>query len=220
MRKITAAALAVMTITGAGFMAQKIIDPFEHVAQVVDGDTFFLTTNHQTVRLFGLDAPELSNCFGQESLRKLDQLLAGKKVQLKEPMVDHFGRIVALVYVKGRLINEVLIREGYAAYQSEPGSGKEIMKLAHAYAISHKLGIYSPVCTDTKPPDPKCAIKGNHDLDRDANLYLLPGCPYYSQVQIRRFEGDRWFCTEKEAKKAGFTISSACALGTSAPKLP
>ncbi len=137
-----------------------------------------------------------------------------KQVQLKEPLVDKFGRIVALVYVNGKLINETMIKEGYAAYRSEPGSGKEIMKTAHELAKSQKIGIYSSACTDEVPPDPKCAIKGNHDLDRDEYLYLTSDCPYYSAVNIRRFEGDRWFCSESEAKKAGFAISSACGFGT------
>jgi hypothetical protein len=50
-------------------------------------------------------------------------------------------------------------------------------------------------------------------LDRDENVYLRPDCPYYSIVNVRRFEGDRWFCSEKEAKAAGFKISPACGLG-------
>lgn len=172
-----------------------------------------MAQNKQTVRLFGIDAPELGNCYGPESFRRLSELLKGGKVQLKEPLVDHFGRVVALVYVRGRLINETLIREGYAAYQSEPGSARDLMKAAHDYAQSHQIGIYSPACTDIAPPNPECAIKGNHDLDRNAYVYLTPDCPYYTQVQIKRFEGDRWFCTVEEAKAAGFTVSPACALG-------
>ena len=57
-------------------------------------------------------------------------------------------------------------------------------------------------------------IKGNHDLDRNEYLYLTADCPYYSLVTIRRFEGDRWFCSISEAQKAGFKMSTACGLGT------
>jgi endonuclease YncB( thermonuclease family) len=210
MKKTIAVALAAVSVVGAGWAFRHVVDPYEKVYRIADGDTFILENNKQTVRLFGLDAPELDQCYGKESFQKLDQLLVKRKVQLKEPLVDHFGRVVALVYVDGKLINEIMIRQGFAAYRSDPGSGKEIMKAAHEYAKSRKLGIYSPACTDEIPPDPKCAIKGNHDLDREDYVYLLPDCSHYSAVIIRRFEGDRWFCTEKEAVKTGFTLSPDC----------
>ncbi|MEK7154495.1 MAG: thermonuclease family protein [Patescibacteria group bacterium] len=214
MKKVGLAVLTAVTIAGTGLLFKNFVNPYETVYKIADGDTFILENNKQAVRLFGIDAPEMDNCYGPESYSRLSQLLKKKQVQLKEPLVDKFGRIVALVYVNGKLINETLIKEGYAAYRSEPGSGKEVMKAAHETAKSKKIGIYSSDCTDETPPDSKCAIKGNHDLDRNDYLYLLPSCPYYAPVIIRRFEGDRWFCTESEAKKAGFKISSACAMGT------
>ena len=220
MKKMWLALLTAVTIIGSGLAFRNFIDPYETVFRVVDGDTFILESNKQAVRLYGVDAPELVNCYGEESLSRLSGLLKKNKVQLKEPVVDKFGRIVALVYVDGKLVNETMIKEGYAAYRSEPGSGKEAMKAAHESAKSNKIGIYSSTCTDEAPPDPKCAIKGNNDLDRNENLYLMPSCPYYHTVIIRRFEGDRWFCSEPEAKKAGFKISPACGLGTNRTSVP
>lgn len=212
-RRGVIAALAVTTIASAGLVFKHSVDPYETVYKIADGDTIILEQNKQAVRLFGIDAPEPANCYGKEATAQLDKLLVKRKVQLREPVVDHFGRIVALVYVDGKLINEQMIKAGFAAYRSEPGSGKAAMLIAHNYATQNKIGIYSSACTDESPPDPKCAIKGNYDLDRDEFLYLLPSCPYYSITNVRRFEGDKWFCTEKEAKSAGFKISSACSLG-------
>ena len=214
MKRVGLAVLTTVAIAGTGMFFRNFVNPYETIYKIADGDTFILENNKQAIRLFGIDAPENGNCYGPESYSRLSELLKKKQVQLKEPIVDKFGRVVALVYVDGRLINEIMIREGHAAYRSEPGSGKEVMKAAHEVAKSKKIGIYSSVCTDEVPPDPKCAIKGNHDLDRDEYLYLLPSCPYYAPVIIRRFEGDRWFCSESEAKKAGFKISPACAMGT------
>lgn len=214
MKKLGLAVLTAVTIAGTGMVFKNFVNPYETVYKIADGDTFILENNKQAIRLFGIDTPEMNNCYGPESYARLDELLKKRKVQLKEPVVDKFGRIVALVYVDGRLINETMIKEGYAAYRSEPGSGKEAMKAAHEIAKSQKIGIYSKTCTDEVPPDPKCAIKGNHDLDRDVYLYLTPDCPYYSLVTIRRFEGDQWFCSPSDAQKAGFKLSSACDLGT------
>ena len=208
------AVVAVASIVATGMVFRNFVNPYETVYKIADGDTFILESNKQTVRLFGLDAPEADNCYSKEAYSRLDQLLKKRQVQLKEPVVDKFGRVVALVYVDGKLVNETLIKEGYAAYRSEPGSEKETMKAAHELAKSKKVGIYSQACTDEAPPDPKCNIKGNHDLDRDEYLYLTPDCPYYSLVTVRRFEGDQWFCTPSQAQKAGFKQSSACGLGT------
>ncbi len=202
----------VMAAAGMGF--KNFVNPYETVYKIADGDTVILENNKQAVRLFGIDSPEPEYCYGAESTRRLDQLLKKRKVQIKEPVVDKFGRIVALVYVDGKSINEAMIREGFAAYRSEPGSEKETMKAAHEYAKTNKIGIYSSACSDEAPTDPKCDIKGNHDLDRNEFVYLLPECPYYGVVNVRRFEGDQWFCSEKEARKAGFTISPACSMGT------
>ncbi|KKS33287.1 MAG: Thermonuclease family protein [Candidatus Amesbacteria bacterium GW2011_GWA2_42_12] len=220
MKKLGLAVLTAATIAGTGMAFKNFVNPYETVYKIADGDTFILENNKQTIRLFGIDAPEMNNCYGPESYARLDTLLKKRKVQLKEPVVDKFGRIVALVYVDGKLINETMIKEGYAAYRSEPGSGKEAMKAAHEIAKTNKIGIYSKICTDEVPPDPKCAIKGNHDLDRDEYLYLTPECPYYSLVTIRRFEGDQWFCNPSDAQKAGFKLSSACGLGTNRTLLP
>jgi micrococcal nuclease len=214
-RQIGAVILTVAAVAAGSVAYKHLVNPYEKVYKVADGDTFILDRNKQTVRLFSLDAPELANCYGPESYARLSQLLQGGWVQLKEPVVDRFGRIVALVYVNGQLINEILLREGFVAYQSEPGSEQQRLKAAHLTAVSKRRGIYSSVCTDESPPDPKCAIKGNHDLDRHGYFYLSPDCPYYSPVLVRRFEGDRWFCTESEAKAAGFTASPACLMGKS-----
>lgn len=214
MKKVGVAVLTAVAIAGTGLAFKNFVDPYETVYKIVDGDTFILENNKQAVRLFGIDAPEMDNCYGPESNSRLSELLKKGKVQLKEPVVDKFGRVVALAYVNGKLINEIMIKEGYAAYRSEPGSGKEAMKAAHELAKSKKIGIYSKACTDEVPPNPKCNIKGNHDLDRNEDLYLLPTCPYYHTVIIRRFEGDKWFCSESEAQKTGFKLSSACGFGT------
>lgn len=53
------------------------------------------------------------------------------------------------------------------------------------------------------PPDPSCAIKGNVN-SRGEKIYHLPGQRDYHRTNIKPEEGDRWFCTEEEARAAGF----------------
>lgn len=53
------------------------------------------------------------------------------------------------------------------------------------------------------PPDPTCAIKGNVNSKGDW-IYHVPGWRDYNRTDVKPKEGDRWFCTEEEARAAGF----------------
>jgi hypothetical protein len=48
-----------------------------------------------------------------------------------------------------------------------------------------------------------CVVKGNLDKD-DVRWYHLPGFRHYDQIVMRLDLGDKWFCSEAEAIKAGF----------------
>jgi hypothetical protein len=51
-------------------------------------------------------------------------------------------------------------------------------------------------------PDPKCKIKGNINSKGD-HIYHLPGSQSYDATKINR-KGERWFCTEEDARNAGW----------------
>ena len=99
---------------------KNFVDPYETVFRIVDGDTFILENNKQAVRLFGIDALGAGQLLRTRKLCPISELLEKGKVQLKEPMVDN-GRIVSFgLCVNGLLINETMIKEGFAALPSEP----------------------------------------------------------------------------------------------------
>ena len=51
--------------------------------------------------------------------------------------------------------------------------------------------------------DRECAIKGN--ISRSgARIYHVPGSPSYDATQIDEARGERWFCSEAEARAAGW----------------
>lgn len=181
----------------------------EKVKEVKDGDTFVIG-NGQLVRLFGLDAPEPENCYGPEAAKELKRLISGKRVVLREPISDQYRRVVALVYVDGKLINEIMIKEGFALYTRFGQSETKIMHDANEYARANNLGIFSPKCYQPNPIDPKCVIKGNYDRDKKNMVYIRPDCPYYDKTVVEKFRGERYFCSESEAVKAGFTLAKFC----------
>lgn len=48
-----------------------------------------------------------------------------------------------------------------------------------------------------------CVIKGNISA-RGERIYHLPGDHYYSKTRIEPAKGERWFCSEAEARAAGW----------------
>ena len=145
-KKLLVIALASLTI-GSGAVALKNINYLkgEKIKRVLDGDTFLLESN-QSVRLLGLDAPELGNCMSQEAQKALTKLIQGKRVQLREPVADGYRRIMALEYSDKLLINDVMIRAGMAQYLGEGGSQIPRLQEANRYARNNHLGIYSSEC--------------------------------------------------------------------------
>lgn len=52
-------------------------------------------------------------------------------------------------------------------------------------------------------PSNGCKIKGNINAKGD-KIYHMPGSQYYESTQIDTPQGERWFCTEQQAKDAGW----------------
>lgn len=52
--------------------------------------------------------------------------------------------------------------------------------------------------------DPACNIKGNISIDSGRRIYHMPGQTFYRQTVIRPQYGERWFCSEDEARAAGW----------------
>jgi micrococcal nuclease len=82
---------------------------------VIDGDTFRLSTG-ETVRLIGIDAPELSQPGGEKSREYLAQLILNKGVTVEKGDEDRdkYNRLLRFVYIDDVCINEVMIEQGYA----------------------------------------------------------------------------------------------------------
>jgi len=40
--------------------------------------------------------------------------------------------------------------------------------------------------------------------------YIMPSCNKYTISIVEKYKGEEWFCSEKEAKKAGYVKSKNC----------
>lgn len=95
------------------------------VKKVIDGDTIEIRIgkSNETVRLVGIDTPETVHpnkpieCFGPEASARTKELLPhGTKVRVERDVEarDHFGRLLLYVYLGDQMVNELLLREGFA----------------------------------------------------------------------------------------------------------
>ncbi len=48
-----------------------------------------------------------------------------------------------------------------------------------------------------------CNIKGNISINGE-RIYHMPGQDYYDATRINLLKGERWFCSEEAARKAGW----------------
>lgn len=176
------------------------------VVRVIDGDTFDIEEGVR-VRLAGASAPEYpEGCLSLEAKGRVEELILGKEVELEVVGEDNFGRKISFVRVGDIFIDKVMIEEGLAKAAGEREKYGEILLEAEDSAKQAKRGIWSSLCL----PKEGCVIKGNVRRDRGTRVYHLPECFNYQKIVINEKEGDRWFCSEKEAKKAGFAKSEDC----------
>ncbi|MBP5404005.1 MAG: thermonuclease family protein [Elusimicrobiaceae bacterium] len=118
------------------------------VVNVADGDTLTILNaeNKQTkIRLYGIDAPEKAQDFGNVSREYLAGLVAGKTIEVTVVDVDQYGRSVGRIKVDGKEVTEELLKAGmvwvYTSYCKIPEckSWKELETQAKAA----KIGLWS-----------------------------------------------------------------------------
>jgi micrococcal nuclease len=114
------------------------------VVKIADGDTLTaLSENMQQVkcRLYGIDAPEKKQAYGQASKMSLAQLSFGRSAQIDIVGRDRYGRAICRVAVGGVDVNKEQLARGmawmYREYASDPGYSN-----AETVAQSRRIGIW------------------------------------------------------------------------------
>jgi len=95
------------------------------VSSVLDGDTIKLSTG-ETVRLIGLNAPELGQSCSSEAKDMLKELVLGKEVTLEKDVddKDQYGRLLRYVFADGHHVNYGMVYLGLA-HKYEYGLNKK-----------------------------------------------------------------------------------------------
>ena len=178
-----------------------------------------------TIRLFGIDAPELDQtctkhdgrewACGKWAADQAQALFRREKLTCQPRELDRYGRTVATCYAGGADIAETLVRQGIAtAYLKYSRAYLNVEKEASLAGIgiwqgdvvapedyrAAKLETLAVTNAASAPGD--CVIKGN--ISGSGRIFHVPGQENYAKTVISPGKGERWFCSEAEANAAGW----------------
>jgi endonuclease YncB( thermonuclease family) len=224
MRSSSVLALAALACVCACAPAVSELGP----ATVIDGDSLQIGT--ASIRLYGVDAPEATqtcgegaatwNC-GRAATEKLRELVGDRRIACRKMDTDSYGRTVAVCrngavdlsaamaaaglalayrrYSDDYVDEETRARAGRRGVWSSTFTAPWDWRPDNRYAESVDA---APATRETAPPD-GCKIKGNIN-DKGERIYHVPGSGSYEATGINRSRGERWFCSEAEARRAGW----------------
>ena len=189
-------------------------------ATVTDGDT--LRLGAERVRLHGIDAPASKQTCraggktwrcGAAATRALREHIAGRTVECAERDRDRYGRIVAVCSIAGRDVNAWMVKQGWALayrkYSTDYVSHERTAKAARRGVWRGE--VVAPwrwrrgerLQAAARSDSGECRIKGNVNR-KGTRIYHVPGGASYARTRIDTAKGERWFCTEAEARAAGW----------------
>jgi endonuclease YncB( thermonuclease family) len=228
MRTHTELALVFALLAAAALPACEAQERITGSPEITDGDSF--TIGRTEIRLFGVDAPEgRQTCTrnarewrcGDAAAVELRRLVGGSSITCAQRDVDDYGRIVARC-TKGNVdLAAAMARAGFAvAYRRYSRDYVDEENEARAARRGLWAGQFTPPDEwrrdggneRTRRAEPGqapaarrdgCAIKGNINGDGE-RIYHTPDSSSYRDTDIDERRGERWFCTEAEARNAGW----------------
>ncbi len=195
--------------------APSIAADLQGPARVIDGDT--IEVAGPRVRLHGIDAPEADQTCrvgdqewrcGRDATAQLAEITSGQDVRCEGRDQDRYGRIVAVCFVGDTDLNAWLASEGWAlAYRKYSLDYVDEEDRARASRRGLWRGEFTPPWdwrrgarqAANESVAGKCLIKGNIS-SKGERIYHVPGGQYYERTKISTAKGERWFCTEAEAR--------------------
>ncbi len=116
------------------------------VEKINDGDTVTVLVgkNSERVRLIGIDAPELGQePWGEISKKHLAGIIASSswkaKMEYDVERRDKYGRLLAYLWTKdGKLVNRMMVEDGYAFLFTFPPNVKHTGEFIEAYRKARK----------------------------------------------------------------------------------
>ena len=192
-------------------------------ARVIDGDTIVIGDTR--IRLYGIDAPESGQMCsdagghdypcGAQATQALANRIGSVPVACRARDRDRHGRIVATCSISGNDLAAFMVRSGHAiAYrrysqdyihieERARNAGRGIWQGRFIAPADWRNRTTGTAGTASRTPSKACVIKGNISRSGE-RIYHAPGQKYYERTRISKSKGERWFCSEAEARAAGW----------------
>ncbi|TJZ79807.1 thermonuclease family protein [Paracoccus hibiscisoli] len=156
------------------------------------------------------DARRVTWRCGEAATDRLAQMIADTVVTCKELDRDRYERSVSRCEAAGGDLAEAMVAEGLAwAYLRYSDTYAPAETVARQQGFGIWSGVNQPAWeyrairrADTSDA-PECRIKGNISQSGD-RIYHLPDSRSYAATRISEAKGERWFCSEEEARTAGW----------------
>lgn len=122
--------------------------PEARVTRVIDGDTIDVSLNGSSyrVRYIGIDTPERDEACYDDASAANRELVEGRVVTLMRDVsdTDKYGRLLRYVYVGSEMVNETLVRDGWAAAVEYPPDTAylQMLRRLEREARSANIGCY------------------------------------------------------------------------------
>lgn len=120
---------------------------------VKDADTYVLKTKDKlhTIRLLNVDAPELDQHWGFNAFLNVKKLILGKIVEVDILKKDVYGRELAMIYLDGKRLDEILIENGWAWHYINYDSDLKLEKMMRI-ASKERKGLWECGAEKVCPP--------------------------------------------------------------------
>ena len=197
---------------------------------MIDGET--LQLGQQRIQLSGIDAPESDQyCLadgarwpcGQQATKALKNYIGLRPVNCWGVDRDNYGRLLAVCFLAGESLNGWLVSQGWAlayrhfsdAYVEEEATakadGRGMWRGQFIEPWNWRRGTRFQKGTRFQekvvPAAKECVIKGTIN-GKGKKIYHLTDQQFYALVNVDEAKGERWFCTEDEARAAGWQPAS------------
>jgi endonuclease YncB( thermonuclease family) len=197
-------------------------------ASVIDGDT--IEIRGERIRLAAIDAPESSQLCqdtsgrdyrcGQQAALALSDMIGAQNVSCRPDDRDRYGRTIATCFLRDLDLNGWMVEQGHAlaylqyggarysgAEAAARGEGRGMWAGTFVPPWDWRRGVRTPAgiaayARQEQPSRADCRIKGN--ISKNGRIYHVPGSRHYDRTRIDTSRGERWFCSEEEARRAGW----------------